>query len=527
MGVSSIGGNPGKLMLNEIDERLLSYKPWSELAPKADDSKVGKGNPPVSEGKYVCNEEDFKLTRTPKEVVLFGANEAALWPGALWQGGPYINYQIEQLPLQPRAPLTLTSDLPISEPSETVDSPSAASMRKAIESLRDRATKEGKQIAARASYDAQEAYSLEQVSLELGISGKFVNQSAKAALAWKQSVEQRTIAAFFVQRMFTVSVQLPATPSDFFNGLTLKAIEDQEDLGRMGSDNPPLYVESVTYGRLLLFTFTSTASHTQMKAALDYAYRGGADVDVEAKAEYEKILSSSQIRVVPYGGPWENAAKLIKSAKLGDYFDEKDAPLSTAVPISYRLNTLARGSSAAVAETTNYTQRDCHLASEPTVKMNDRFYLQYVGDGRYFSKAEWLTPGDALRKYPYPTLRQGAVTLKFRGTGEDLQHGNRLRFATLEGKAQGRSLGKDVEPGAWNSKSRVFYSAPEHDIKQDWIFLKKECKAKKPTCDKKIRYGDEIHIRSAKKTDEYLCNEHKSQYVNTAKAACTWRLVKP
>jgi hypothetical protein len=159
--------------------------------------------------------------------------------------------------------------------------------------------------------------------------------------------------------------------------------------------------------------------------------------------------------------------------------------------------------------------------------MNDRFYLQYVGDGRYFSKAEWLTPGDALRKYPYPTLRQGAVTLKFRGTGEDLQHGNRLRFATLEGKAQGRSLGKDVEPGAWNAKSRVFYSAPEHDIKQDWIFLKKECKAKKPTCDKKIRYGDEIHIRSAKKTDEYLCNEHKSQYVNTAKAACTWRLVKP
>ncbi|MCU7852355.1 MAG: thiol-activated cytolysin family protein [Candidatus Thiodiazotropha sp. (ex Monitilora ramsayi)] len=515
------------LTLNPIDEHLLAYKPWSDLTRKQrDDTKKIGGKHQESEGKYVCDVQDYDLTKTPKEVVLFDANSAALWPGALWQGGPYIKYQIEQLPLQPRASLTLTSDLPISDPSVVVESPSAASMAKAIETLRGRATSEGKPIGAKAIYNAREAYSVEQFSLDLGLSAEFASQKAKAALEWQQNAETRTIAAFFVQQMFTVSVPPPTTPSAFFDNLTLSQITDQEQLGRMGAENPPLYVESVTYGRLLYFTFTSTATHTDMKAALDYAYRGGADIDVKTKAHYEKILNSSQVRVVPYGGPWQNAAKLINSAKLSDYFDEKDAPLSTAVPISYRLNTLARGKSAAVAETTNYSERDCHLASAPVVKKNGRFHLQYAGDGRYVSIAEWMRPGDSFTKRPYPTLQQRAITMQFRGNGDDLKHGSQIRFATLEKKAQGRKLERMFEPGAWTSKSRVFYDEPQRSSKQDWVILK-SCIVKKKKCDSKIRYGDAIHIRSVVKSGNYLCNEHKSRYLHTDKATCTWVLKQP
>ncbi|MCU7808683.1 MAG: hypothetical protein KZQ73_12565, partial [Candidatus Thiodiazotropha sp. (ex Semelilucina semeliformis)] len=87
------------LTLSTIDEHLLAYKSWSDLTRKENDEtkKIG-GSRQESEGKYICDVQDYDLTKTPKEVVLFDANSAALWPGALWQGGPYIKYQIEQLP---------------------------------------------------------------------------------------------------------------------------------------------------------------------------------------------------------------------------------------------------------------------------------------------------------------------------------------------------------------------------------------------------------------------------------------------
>jgi hypothetical protein len=373
-------------------------------------------------------------------------------------------------------------------------------------------------------YEVREAYSVEQFSLSLGLSAKFSNQSVNSALAWKQSAETRTIAAFFVQNMFDVYLATTfPTPSAFFDGLTQDDITTQEALDRMGPDNPPLYVESVTYGRLLYFTFTSTASYSQMKAALKYGFHGGADVDADAKAEYENILRSSHVRVVPYGGPYEDAERLIKSAKIHDYFNEKDAPLSTAVPISYRLNTLARTVPVAVAETTSYTQRDCHLAQAPVVKRNGSFRLQYLGDGRYVSLAEWMRPGDAFTKRPYPTLQQRPVSMKFRGNSEDLEHGNQIRFSTREKKAQGRALARMIEPGAWSAKSRVFYDEPQRDTKQDWVIIKR-CVDKKKGCDRKIRYGDPIHIRSVYKAKEYLCNDPKSRYLHTDKAKCSWVL---
>jgi len=512
-----------EIKLNDVDNYFLGLSRWQDVSiPVPDDPGTAQGAPKkTQEGKYECLGQEYSLANTPDAIVLFDNTSATLWPGSVIQGAPFIDGRFEQLPVAQQAPIALTISLSIPDPSVMVSNPSKQEMQAAISTLVAR----GKDIdiPAVASYNFKEVYSLEQLLLDLNLSAKYMNQSAKAALKVDHSVETKTVSAYFVQNMFTVTVPVPRTPSSYFADISMDDIEDQEALGRIGKNNPPLYVESVSYGRILLFTMTSTATKTDIQAALDYAYTGGADIDAKLKAHYQSILSSSEINVVPYGGPWKEAAQLIRSANIKDYFSDREPPLSTAVPISYKLNTLARGETATVAETTTYSQRECHIKEAPVVKKNGKFSLKYVGggDNRNLSVAEWSQVGLA-GKWPYPTLQAKRVTLKFRGNSDALTSGSNVRFATLEGKAGGKDLGIYTELGAWNAKKYVFYDKPDSSSKQNWIFTKK-CSGQ---CDKYIRYGDSVNIRNEKKSGQYLCNDSdkSTRYLITKKAKCTWQI---
>ncbi len=509
--------------LNEVDTYFLSLSKWQDISPSIkDDPGTEKGKPATNEeGKYECIDQDYSLAKTPKVIVVFDNTSAALWPGSVIQGKPYLNGDFQQLPMAQQAPIELTSNLLIPEPSVTIENPTKQSMQAAISALVLR----GKDIAlpAKIQFNLKEVYSLEQILLDLNLSAKYMNQSAKAALKVDSNIETKSISAYLVQNMFTVSVPVPRTPSSYFKNISMTEIKDQQELDRIGHNNPPLYVESVTYGRILLFTMTSKASKKEIQAALDYSYNGGADIDAKTKAHYNSILASAEINVVPYGGRYKDAAKLIRSANIKDYFSDKAPPLTTAVPISYKLNTLARGVTAKVAEVTTYTERDCHTKAAPAVKKNGKFTLQYVGggDNRYLSIAEWWQVGLA-GKYPYPTLQLRPVKLQFKGGKELLTTGSNIRFVTLEGKAGGKKLGNQTELGAWNAKKTVFYDKPDSSSKQNWVFTKK-CS---PKCDKYIHYGDKVHIRNQKKSKQYLCNDSdgKTRYLITKSAKCTWEI---
>ena len=512
--------------LNDVDNYLLALKPWQELSPtKADDDGTAVGQPSEStHGKYQCSNQQYSLTKTPDKVVIFDDNSAALWPGSVIQGKPFLNGRFEQLPIADIAPLALTIDKSIPQPSVMVEKPSKQSMQTAIAELVNRA--KGVELPAVASYLSKEIYSVEQLLLDFNLSAKYITQSAKASLQLDSKVETKTFSYYLVQNMFTVSVPTPRKPSSYFSNISMDDIEDQQAIGRIDQDNPPLYVESVTYGRILLFTLTSTSSQTEINAALEYAYKGGSEIDAALKARYKAILTSAEVKIVPYGGPWKEAAELIKTANIQSYFSSTEPPLTTAVPISYKLNVLANGSTAKVTETTSYTKKSCQIKKAPAIKNNAHFTLQYAGDSRYLSIVNWRAVG-LTGKWPYPTLQLRAVKLKFKGSGEPLKHGMNIRFKTTETKSQKKDIGKYNELGAWTAKQKVFYAAPESSKKQNWIFTK-ACKDKgKNKCDSLIRYGDTVHIRSEYKPKQYLCNDSsgKSIYIVTKKAKCTWKIL--
>jgi hypothetical protein len=135
----------------------------------------------------------------------------------------------------------------------------------------------------------------------------------------------------------------------------------------MDETRPPAYVSSVTYGRMVLFTFESQYSDEEMGAALDFAYSGGVDVSGQVSVTYKDILSQSKITAYILGGDAGTAVQTIDSydaliafIKSGGNYS-KDSP---GAPIAYKLSYLKDNSPARMSMTDDYDVKDCTRVSQ-------------------------------------------------------------------------------------------------------------------------------------------------------------------
>ena len=205
------------------------------------------------------------------------------------------------------------------------------------------------------TYHSESAFAL---SAEL--SGKYLGFSGSIGTDIERDASETTITAHYIQRMFTVVVEGGQTAGSFFSAdFTQQKLQQQIDQGRMGPDNLPIYVANVVYGRMMMFSITSTASRSDIESTLDAAYKAVAgEVSLSLTAKQEKILQSAKIEVTTRGGDARNILDVIRSGDWSQYFTE-DAPLSTAAPLSYTLRNLGDNSIAGVTEATEYNIRSC------------------------------------------------------------------------------------------------------------------------------------------------------------------------
>ena len=77
-----------------------------------------------------------------------------------------------------------------------------------------------------------------QASWALGVA------NLKTNFNWNNKDVRSRYVVRYTQAYYTVDLDAPARPSDFFDpGVTLDDVKE-----RVGADNPPLYVGSITYG---------------------------------------------------------------------------------------------------------------------------------------------------------------------------------------------------------------------------------------------------------------------------------------
>lgn len=353
-----------------VNAYVTDLPPWEQPPPDEDVETVLKSvtrdkataNGPV---RFSCARTQHDVLKSHTSILALGSSQSALKPGLLLQGTPYRSGTLQSLPIA-RSPVTLSIDLAVPTPTVTVEDPTTASLQQAVSTLQIAASSELTDLPALVAYSRKETTSQEQMSLQLGVAASYSSELSsvnfEAAFANQESEERYTVVAQLMQPMYTIAFadDAIAEPSQFFAPtVTADDLLAQEALGTIGPDNLPVFVSSVTYGRLVVFTATSTqaSSASQISAALDAsvsAYQFGTTLDVEIQS----FLSSLEVEVLAIGG---NAATVSSAIVSGDYsalFDSADA--TSAVPLKFAVKNLAGARPpAGIGDALQFVEENC------------------------------------------------------------------------------------------------------------------------------------------------------------------------
>ena len=355
------------------NEELSAHKNWAELSPAAEASDgpiEGAERASVSEAigakQFQCSIEPYSLTETPREFVAIDPDKSIVWLGNLIQGDSHYNVgALEELSIRERAPLKLSINLLRGDNSRTVENPSLTSVQSAIGDLVERAVADGHEAASTATYDWEMAHSTSEASLRLGFAGEYLGGGASASLDIDSVGDEKSYLAYFIQRAFTVSAELPSKPGDVFSSeFSLERLGDLKASGEIGPENPPLFLSSITYGRVLIYRMTSSHSEQRVAAAIAASYDGTFKAEGYTESDIKDTLATARISISTFGGNQANLESLIRSGKLQDYFTG-DTKLTSMQPISFELRNLVDNSLANITRTTEYDVKTCKYVSEP------------------------------------------------------------------------------------------------------------------------------------------------------------------
>jgi Thiol-activated cytolysin len=315
---------------------------------------------------YRCGQTLYSITKTPDAVVTMEPDATTLWPGALLQGRSVLKGlgALEELPVRQRTPLTLTfKNLNFAGNTVVVADPKATSVNAAIGTILQNAQKANVTPASSTSFNVTEAFSAKQFALQVGASANFLIGSASGKLTVNTSANQHTVAAYYVQKAFTIGIDQPQSPAEVFSrSFTPELLAEETSQGRISKDNPTAYVSSVTYGRIMMLTLTSTASSSEIQAALNASGRilgiGGSGSLTTAQKE---ILKTGTLKIATVGGDESNARALISSGGDLRSFFSTTSPVTAFAPISYEVRSLKDNTIATVSETIPYIVKQCAL----------------------------------------------------------------------------------------------------------------------------------------------------------------------
>ena len=353
---------------SEIDAyiRSLPYLPVDEAQVIA-----GGDSEPSRDGDYSCTTENLRETRQLDRVVGYAANSDTLWPGALVSADSVASGLFTQIVL-PRSPETFSVSLEnlAGTKQATIAEPSLSAYRDALAGVL--ASEITGSTPANIYSEIEEVHSEQQLNMALGVEASWALglASLKTSFDWQNQVVRSRYVVRYTQAYYTVDLDAPEAPGAIFApSVTLADVETKLD-----AQHPPAYVSSVTYGRMIVFTFESAYSSTELGAALDFAYSGGADVSGDVSVTYKDILSSSKITAFILGGDAGTAVKTIDSYEALIDFIKTGGNYSRESPgaaIAYKLSYLQDNSPARMSFTTDYEVEHCvRVAQKVKITLN-------------------------------------------------------------------------------------------------------------------------------------------------------------
>jgi hypothetical protein len=360
-GTSSSGGENVSAGHQAIDEYVLGIPdlvlPQAQSKTETDcmDASCPKDG---QEGDFFCHYRHFTETVHFEKFVAFQPNSATLWPGIVVRGqdaqeGLLTPLGVKLAPVVFSVSLENISNSPVGE----MENPSLSAFRDARNAILAGGVTGATPAAL--DFNVVELHSESQLSTALGGGLNWPGGAEIAASFDFSSSDKKTkILVNLTQAYYTIDVDAPTTPKDFFDpSVTVDDLKPQVDPG-----SPPLYVQSITFGRRVIFSVETNETATDIKAALEATYKGAVTANAKVSAEHKQMLSSSSIRAFVIGGAGGEATGaisgfegLITYIKNGGNYS-KDSP---GAPIAYKLAYLDNEVTK-MAFTTEYSEKECN-----------------------------------------------------------------------------------------------------------------------------------------------------------------------
>jgi thiol-activated cytolysin len=332
-------------------------------------------------GSKVCQETTYSLKQNFDRVAVLRPTNGVIYPGALVKANQGMMDGLPEPVTLPRAPLTLSIDLPgmgqngIVPVANPTNSNVQAAMDDALEWWNANAYQDGYVNAANSTYNYTSSYSSEQTALDIGLNMQWATGDFAGKFQSFTSAQKTVVSASFQQAFYTVTLDTPPEPEDVFaSSVSLEQVKSELD-----SQAPPAYVSSVVYGRIIVFRMENThsTSAADLEAAFNYGV-GRISAGGDLAASYNKILSESQVEVITIGGNAAVASKLVDPSTLQEVIQGENAVYSRSnpgVPIAYTVKFLKDHTNAKLGYTTEYTSKDCDFANQEVTLTIDRIKI--------------------------------------------------------------------------------------------------------------------------------------------------------
>ncbi len=356
---SGESGSSGELELDELSTYIfdLGHLDIDDWLPKQQTNcQFGCGHN-GQEGEQWCEYVHYSETDHAADFVAFQPNSATLWPGNVVQGDDSEHGILTPIGL-PRQPMTFSVSLENVDgsPSRTMENPSLSQFR---EHRNDILKDVVGGAPAYVTFSVNRVHDESQVAVAVGGGVDWFLGGFSSMFDFSNTFESTKILVDFTQAYYTIDVDTPGLPSDFFEEDV--SVADLENF--TGENNPPMYVQSITYGRKVLFSLESIYSEHEVRTAIDASFNailvsGGVQVDTF----HREVLSNSKMTATVIGGSGAEAVKTITGFDgLVEYIIEggEYSKLSPGAPIAYKLAYLDN-TGVKFAFAADYSERQCY-----------------------------------------------------------------------------------------------------------------------------------------------------------------------
>ena len=317
--------------------------------------------------QVTCISTTYNLKQNFEDIAILRPTSGVIWPGALVKGNQSMMDGLPDPITLPRAPVTFKVDLPGigGNGVKIVQNPTNSNIQAAIDSSLEwwnaNAYQEGYVNSASSSYKVKTAYSSKQVALDVGLNAQWATGDVSAQFNYQSDEEKTVVMAVYKQAFYTITMDPPASPNAVFSkDVTLDQVKNV-----MNDATPPAYVQSVTYGRIIMFRMESSYKASSYDIESAFKYAAGVSVDGSLEAEYKDILKNSSIEVIVLGGNASVSSSAVTAKNADDLVPviEGDNAVysrnNPGLPISYTIRYLKDNSLAKLGFFTEYTATEC------------------------------------------------------------------------------------------------------------------------------------------------------------------------